>query len=165
MGGALSIRPATAADHSALRCAIVELQEHERRRHDTRLPAAQMADAYLAWMWHRAQTDGIILVAQIGTAFAGFVAGWMETATNIAETPDSNRFGLISDLCVMPAFRGHRLATRLLAAIGQYLQRAGARRLRISALAANAEARRSYAHAGYVPYEIVHEKRIGMHKD
>jgi ribosomal protein S18 acetylase RimI-like enzyme len=161
MAGALTIRPATAADRPALRAATIELQEYERRRHDSRLPGEQIADDYLDWMWRRSDDDGVILVAEIDGVFAGFVAGWVEQADNIAETPDSNRFGLISDLCVMPEFRGRRLAAELIGAIEAHLRRSGIVRLRVSALAANEAARRSYQHAGFAPYEILHEKRIG----
>jgi GNAT superfamily N-acetyltransferase len=160
MAGSLTIRPATPADRPALRRAIIELQEHERGLHPTRLPGEQIADRYLDWMLRHSEAAGITLLAEIAGSFAGFVAGWVENAANIAETPDSNRFGLISDVCVLPAFRGHRLAARLMAAIEQHLRRAGVTRLRVNALAANASARSSYAHAGFAPYEVLYEKLV-----
>ena len=111
-------------------------------------------------MLRRAETAGAVLVAESAGDFAGFVAGWIEETANIAETPDSNRFGHISDLCVMPAFRGRRIAARLLDGIERHLRRAGVTRLRINSLAANASARTSYERAGFAPYEILHEKVI-----
>jgi ribosomal protein S18 acetylase RimI-like enzyme len=162
---ALVIRPARLADRPALRRAIVELQDYERRHHDTRLPGEAIADRYLDWMWRRAADDGIVLVADIAGSFAGFVAGWVEQATNVAETAESNRFGLVSDICVMPDFRGHRLAERLLCALEQHLRATGIARLRVSVLAANASARRSYEHAGFSAYEVVYEKLMGTHDD
>ena len=51
MSEGLSIRPATIADHDALRHALIVLQAYERQLHATRLPPEQMADAYLDWMW------------------------------------------------------------------------------------------------------------------
>jgi GNAT superfamily N-acetyltransferase len=162
---ALRIRPATPADRADLRRAIMELQDYERHLHDSRLAGELVADRYLDWMQRRSESDGIILVAESDGAFAGFVAGWVEHAANAGETAEANRFGLISDVCVMPAYRGRRLATRLLGAIEHYLRRAGVVRLRIAALAANRSARQSYQHAGFVPYEIIHEKLIGTGKD
>ncbi len=147
-------------DAPALRSAIVELSEHEHRLHPTRLPGEQIADAYLAWMQQRAAEGGAVLVAEVGGAFAGFVAGWIEVGSEIAETPDSNRFGYISDICVMPAHRGRRVANSLLGAIEQHLARAGIRRLRIASLAGNAPARKSYERAGFLPYEILYEKVV-----
>ena len=162
---ALTIRPATPEDRPSLRRAIVELQEHERRLHDTRLPGEQIADRYLDWMLRRAEAAGVVLVAELDGVFAGFVAGWVEESENVAETRDSNRVGLISDICVMPSFRGHRLAARMIDAIEVHLRHAGVARLRVNALAANLTARRSYEHAGFVPYEILYEKLIGATSD
>jgi hypothetical protein len=53
----LTIRPATPVDQPDLRAAIVELQDYERRLHSTRLPGAEIADAYLAWLLPRAGSD------------------------------------------------------------------------------------------------------------
>jgi ribosomal protein S18 acetylase RimI-like enzyme len=160
MPSALIIRPATPADRPWLRQAVVELQEYERLRHPTRRPGAEIADTYLDWMLHQAEAAGAVLVAESGGSFAGFAAGWIEQASNIAETADSNRFGYISDICVMPAFRGQRIAAQLLDGIEQYLGRTGISRLRINALAVNSSAQASYEHAGFVPYEILYEKLI-----
>jgi len=132
------IGPAIAADQPALPRAIVaprrsararghrkRLQEYEHRHHDTRLPCEQVADDYLEWMCLRSAADGAILVVEIDGAFAGFVAGWNEPAANIAETPDSNRFGLVSDIFVAPEFHGRRFAARLIGAMEQAVHSAG----------------------------------------
>jgi hypothetical protein len=97
MTPSLVIRPATADDDPQLRDAIIELQEYERLRHSTRLPGDQIADAYLRWMRQRAEATGVVLVAKDEHKFVGFVSGWIEETSNIAETPESNRFGYISD--------------------------------------------------------------------
>ena len=158
MMSSLVIRPATAANDRQLRGAVIVLQEYERLRHPTRLPGEQIADRYLRWMRQRAEAAGVVLVAENEGKFVGFVSGWIEESANIAETPESNRFGYISDLCVLPAFRGQRIARQLLAAIERYLCRAGVMRLRITALAANPSAQAAYEHTGFAPYEIVYEK-------
>ncbi len=158
----LIIRPATDIDRQYLWQAIVELQDYERVRHTTRLPGEQIADAYLDWMLQKAETEGAVLVAESKGIFVGFVAGWVEENDNIAETPDSNRVGYIFDICVMPDFRGRRIAARLLKGIEQHLTGLGITRLRINSLAANKSARASYEHAGFAPYEILYEKAIGQ---
>jgi hypothetical protein len=71
----------------------------DRLRHSTRLPGEQIADAYLVWIEGQTAAGGAILVAERGGNFLGFVAGWGEETTNIAETAASNRFGYISDIC------------------------------------------------------------------
>jgi len=157
----LIVRPASPLDRPHLRAAIVELQDCERGLHPTRLPGEAIADAYLDWMLNRAAASGATLVADVDGAFAGFAAGWIEDGSNIAETPESNRFGLISDVCVLPAYRGRRIAPRLIGVLESGLRRAGVTRIRIGALAANRAARTSYERSGYAPYEVVYEKVVG----
>ena len=165
MTAPLLIRPATPADRPDLRQAIIELQDYERARHATRLLGEQIADAYLDWMQRQAEADGAVLVAERDGSFMGFVACCIEEADNIGETADANRFGYISDICVMPAFRGQRIAAQLLDAIEQYLRRTGILRLRVNSLAVNTSARVSYERAGFVPYEILFEKLINTESD
>jgi predicted N-acetyltransferase YhbS len=152
----LLIRPATTADRAHLRQAIVELQEHERRLHCSRLPGEQIADAYLAWIESQTMANGSLLVAEIEGRFAG----WIEDDDAIAETQDSNRFAYVSDIFVASLYRGRGIAGRLLGAIERELARPGIARLRIATLAANTSARRAYQRAEFSKYEIVYEKLI-----
>jgi ribosomal protein S18 acetylase RimI-like enzyme len=162
MPSPLIIRPVTPADRPDLRQAIIELQDYECLRHATRLPGEQIDDAYLDWMQRQAEANGVVLVAERDSGFIGFVAGWIEQTENIGETADSNRFGYISDIYVMPAFRGNQIAAQLLDGIEQYFRRTGVTvtRLRINALAVNTSAQASYERAGFVPYEVLYEKVI-----
>jgi ribosomal protein S18 acetylase RimI-like enzyme len=101
---------------------------------------------------------GAVFVAEVDGAFAGFAAGWVAENESLAETADSNRCGFVSDLCVLPAFRGQGVAQRLLAALEANLASADVSRIRLYVLAANEEARATYERAGYAPYEVVYEK-------
>ena len=155
------IRLATHADLPDLRRAVVELQEHERRLHASRLPGQEIADAYLAWLQREAaEKCGAIFVAESDGVFAGFAVGWIAEHHNIAESAASNRFGHLSDICVMPPYRGQRIAHRLVTAIERHLGRAGITCLRLFTLSANASARASYENAGFAPYEILYEKLV-----
>lgn len=154
------IRPAQAADRDNLRQAIVELQEHERGLHASRLPGEQIADAYLSWLENQTSENGALLVAKIEGQFAGFVAGWIEEGNAIAETPDSNRFAYVSDIFVAIPYRGRGVSRRLLDGIERRLLRPGITRLRLAALAANTSASRAYQRAGFSTYEIIYEKDI-----
>jgi ribosomal protein S18 acetylase RimI-like enzyme len=154
----LNVRLAQASDKAQLRAAVAELHNVEGSLHDSRLPGEETADAYLAWMLTEAARDGAIFVAEAGGVFAGFAAGWIVEENYIEETSDSNRFGYVSDVCVMPAFRGRRIVARLLEALEVRLSLNGIKRIRLSALAANKAARRSYERLGYAAYEIVYEK-------
>jgi ribosomal protein S18 acetylase RimI-like enzyme len=154
----LRVRLGLPSERLALRAAIVELHEEERRLHDSRLPGEQTADAYLEWMLAETRRGGAVFVAEASGVFVGFAAGWIVQENFIEETPDSNRFGYISDVCVLPAFRGRRIAARLLEALEGRLSLSGVTRIRLSALAANQAARTAYERAGYAALEIVYEK-------
>jgi ribosomal protein S18 acetylase RimI-like enzyme len=150
-----------ASDRDALRGAIAELHECERRLSSTRLPGEETADVYLVRMMEQvAAQSGAVLVAEAEDAFAGFAAGWIVEENNIEETPDSNRFGLISDICVLPPFRGRRIAARLLDALETHLARSEISRIRLGVLAANAAAIAAYERSGFAPLEIVYEKAV-----
>ena len=136
----LAIRAAAPSDRPQLRRAVIELHDHEPCLHSSRLPGDQTADAYLAWMEKRAADNGAVLIAEINGAFAGFVAGWLKVENHIEETPNLNRFGYVSDICVLPDFRGRRIASELLEAEELHLRREGVTRVRLCTLAANSAA-------------------------
>ena len=156
------IRPAVPADLPDLRLAMVELQEYERRLDaTTRLPGEQIAGAYLARLRQEvAEKGGAIFIAERDGVFAGFAVGWIIKRDHIPESADSNRFGYLSDICVMPAYRRQRIAQRLLTALEQHLASAGITRFRLFALAANASARATYESVGFAAYEILYEKLV-----
>ena len=157
-----TIRQATPADRSQLIAAIIELQEHERRLHDSLRPGVEIAaPPYLASIEARAARQGAILVAETDEGFVGFVAGWIELDDeSICETPEFNRFGYVSDICVLNAYRRRGIASRLLSAIEARLAEYGVTWVRINVLAANVSARASYERAGFSPYEVQYEKRL-----
>ena len=156
------IRSAMPADLPNLRLAMIELQEHERRLDArTRLPGEQIADGYLARLQQEvAQKRGAMFVAERNGVFAGFAVGWIIERDHIPESADSNRFGYLSDICVMPAYRRQKIAQRLLAALEQHFAGAGITRFRLFTLAANASARATYESAGFAAYEILYEKLV-----
>jgi ribosomal protein S18 acetylase RimI-like enzyme len=158
----IRIRPAEAGDHDYLKRGLIALQEYECALHDSRLDAAASADPYLAWMLRQvAKLDGLCLVAWQADSFIGFIAGWIERQENPAETEDSTTFGYISDICLLPAWRGQGLSKPLLLAMERYFAGKAIRRLRISALAANDPALAAYRSVGFRPYEVTLEKTLG----
>jgi len=156
-----AIREAAPDDRAAVIAAIVELQDFERRLSDTRRPGAEVAQAYYERLRENAGQDGAMLVAEADGAFAGFVVGWIERADEICETPDSNRYGYISDICVLARFRGRGAGAALLGALEARLAAYGVTRLRLNFLSANTAARATYERAGFAPYETVFEKNLG----
>ncbi|KGM35443.1 GNAT family N-acetyltransferase [Inquilinus limosus] len=158
----VTVRPAGPGDRTALRAALVDMQDYERALHDTRLPGRETAGPYLEWLeGHAPARGGVILVAVSDTGdLAGFSACWVQQDDLISETADSNRFGYVSDVYTAPAWRGHGVAGRLLAAIEAHLRGTGVTRMRIGVLAGNDSAIRAYRKHGFEPYEMVLEKRL-----
>lgn len=160
----VSIRPYTPADHDwVLQCEI-ELQEHERAIHDTRLPGLPHTRDYLAMLWDTlAENQGIMLIAEDETGERlGLVAGHVVDSPWPMETPDSTRHGYVSDIYIKPEARGTSLARDLLDAIAAHLRAAdpSLTRLRINVLAVNRIACRAYEKAGFAPYEIMYERLL-----
>jgi len=155
------IRPYQEADRAAVIAAEIELQEYERTLHDTRLPGGAVMDAYLDRLQREvAAQAGALLVAEDGGRFLGLVACLVVQDDAVQETPDSNVHGYIADIYVVPERRGSGLAQALLQAAEDHLAPTGVSRLRINVLAANAMARRAYEKHGFVPYEVMYEKRL-----
>ena len=158
------VRAAETTDTPLLRHLIADLQRLERAMHDTRVESSsEFARAYLRQIEQRTSTGaGIIVVAaSCGSAeIVGFGAGWIETVEDVAETEDSNVFGYISDLYVVPERRGERIAATILQALEDHLSRSGINRLRIALLASNAAALSAYRRYGFASYELILEKRL-----
>jgi len=158
----VQIRPYEPRDRAVLLRMIAGLQDWEVPLHDTRLPSEDTSEPYLAWLEERLrEQSGAMHIAETASAPVGYVACLVEEYDSAQETPDSNRYGLVNDIYVDPAFRGHGLAQRLLAVAEAHLKATGVTRLRINVLAANGKARRAYERYGLAPYEVMYEKKIG----
>lgn len=158
------IRPHTQADYDWVLQCEVDLQEHERAIHDTRLPGLPHSRDYLAMLWDElSESHGIMLIAETPQGERlGLVAGHIVDAPWPMETQDSTRYGYVSDIFIRPEARGTGLAQALLDAIAAHLHAAdpALTRLRVNVLAVNAIARRSYEKAGFTPYEVTYERLI-----
>jgi len=156
------VRPYRDADRSAVMEALVGIQEYERDLHDTRLPGPEMAEPYFKRLRGSvAGQSGAIFVAESAGEFAGFLACFVVEDDNPAETADSNRFGYVSDLYVVPKRRKAGVAQSLLAAAERHLATTGVTRLRVGVMAANRPAQRTYEIYGFALYEAIYEKRMG----
>ena len=158
------IRPYAPADYDWVLQCEVELQEHERAIHDTRLPGLPHTRDYLDLLWDElAEGHGIMLIAETPQGErVGLVAGHIVDSPWPVESRDSTRYGYVSDIFIKPEARGGGLAQTLLDAIAAHLHAADPTltRLRVNVLAVNAIARRSYEKAGFTPYEVMYERLI-----
>ena len=160
---ALSIvlRDFTPEDRPYLLSAIAALNDHERTLHDTRLPGAEIAEAYFAKIHGKIATNhGCIVVAFNSDQRVGYMACCIGRDDAPAETSDSNVYGYISDVFVAAELRGRGIAALLVAEAERRLRPLGVTRLRLGSLANNDQAIRAYRKAGFADYEVVLEKRI-----
>lgn len=155
------IRPYRESDRADVIAAEIDLQEYERTLHDTRLPGAQVMEAYFDRLRQEvAAQSGAILIAEEDGRFLGLVACVVARDDLVQETADSNVYGYVTDIYVVPDRRGSGLAQALLQAAEIHLAPTGISRVRINVLAANTMARRAYEKHGFEPYEVMYEKRL-----
>ena len=152
-----SIRLHVAADRQIMLGLIRELQEAERAIHESRLPGDEVAELCYGRLLDRAAE---ILIAEVDGQPVGFVSGWLDEDADPLQTSEWRRHGHVSDLFVAAPWRGRGIGQQLLKAIGQRLQRMGARRLRICTLAVNAKAVESFRRFGFAPFEITFDRPL-----
>jgi GNAT superfamily N-acetyltransferase len=155
------VRPYEPRDRANVIAAEADLQEYERKLHDTRIPGDEAAEPTFRLLESLINAnDGEIFVAEDGSGFLGYAAGFVLRDENPAETEDSNICGYINDVYVVPHRRGNGVASLLLQAVEDFLRAKGMERLRINTLVANDSAKRAYGKHGFEPYEVMMEKRL-----
>lgn len=163
-----TIRPYRESDQDWVLLCEVALQQHELAIHDPRLPQTRVAPLphthdYLKLLWETlADNQGAMFIGEIDGQRAGLVAGHVALAPWPMETSDSCRYGYVSDIFIVPEARGSGLAQALIDALAEHLRKVAPEltRLRINVLAANAIARAAYEKAGFVPYEVMYERKL-----
>ncbi|HEV2707374.1 MAG TPA: GNAT family N-acetyltransferase [Pyrinomonadaceae bacterium] len=130
------------------RCFIV-LQEHERTVEPRRATGEAVCEKYLEYMHRRAvETGGRVFVAEADGQIVGFSCVWAHVPEDeLINAP--GEFAYVSDLVVLPPFRGRRLGYELLRACEEYAVAEGARSLKIGVLARNWGARQLYERFGF----------------
>lgn len=160
----VAIRPYMPADYDWVLHCEVDLQEHERGLHDSRLPGLPHSRDYLALLQDvMAENQGVMLIAvDVDGERLGLVAGHIVDEPWPMETPDSTRYAYVDDIFVRPEARGSGLARLLLDAMEDHFRKVDPRlrRLRVNALAVNRMACRAYEKAGFTPYEVTYERLI-----
>jgi ribosomal protein S18 acetylase RimI-like enzyme len=155
------IRTYEPRDRADVIAAEADLQEYERKLHDTRIPGDVAAEPTFRLLENLiSANEGELFVAEEDGAFVGYAAGFVLRDENPAETEDSNVCGYINDVYVVPHRRGRGIASLLLRAVEKFLHAKGMTRLRINTLVDNESAKRAYVKHGFEPYEVMMEKRL-----
>jgi ribosomal protein S18 acetylase RimI-like enzyme len=157
------IRSYGPADLPAARRLLNVLQEAECAMESNRAHWPDGAEAYTDWMLNEVTAnDGAIFLADSESGEAiGLVSCWRaEDATEIAVRPEARVHLYVSDLVVLPDWRGRGVAGALLAETEAHGRKLGLAQLTIGVLSANEAARRAYRKAGFEDYEMLLRKRL-----
>ncbi|HVF57674.1 MAG TPA: GNAT family N-acetyltransferase [Pyrinomonadaceae bacterium] len=141
------------------RC-FVELQSFERGIQPLRAEAKDVSKKYLEFMFKRAsETGGKVFVAESESEVIGFVCLWLRVPENeFVNMP--GEYAYVSDLVLLPDFRGRKLGYELLKTAERYAVENGATRLKLGVLAGNSGARRLYEKFGFTDTEVYMSKKL-----
>jgi ribosomal protein S18 acetylase RimI-like enzyme len=135
------------------RC-FIALQSFERRLEPNRVDGERIASLYRQYLLDRCeQTDGTIIVAEDNGAVVGFVAVFahLDSESLIETTTD---YAYISDLVVLPAYRGHGIGRALLQHAESFAKDHGAKIVKVDVLIANVVAHELYRAIGFQDHEV-----------
>ncbi len=144
--------------------ALQELQQHEQNLSDARKNSTlKLAEDYLQTMLSNVQdNNGEIFISFIKEQPAGFISYHYVNDDTVFETDDSNHYALISDICILSKYRNQGLSKSLFDTVFKNLAaKKFEGRVRLSSLADNEIANKTYLKYGFTPYEIIYEKIIG----
>jgi ribosomal protein S18 acetylase RimI-like enzyme len=104
---------------------------------------------------------GFILIASERGRPVGFSAGWVQRVSlHQRQEEKPNRTGYLSDLVVLPGWRGRGIGSRLIAASERRFRLLGCDTVRIGVFYPNVDARRLYRARGFQPRILFLAKRI-----
>ena len=149
----IEVRPATVADHAAVRALAGELLAGMAPWR----PAAGLTAAVVGWVDDacRGSADSVLLVADDGDSVLGF-AGMSERTHFSGE-----REAYLGELVVSPAARRRGIAGRLVAAAEDWARHRGLGRVTLETGTANGPARELYARLGYVEEQVTLTRALG----
>ena len=98
-------------------------------------------------------------MAEVGDHVAGFVGVLTKVST---EEPDEDQtdYAYISDLVVLPSYRGHGLGRHLIQHAEAFARDRGAKVVRVGVLAKNRAARELYRNMGFADYQVQLVKQL-----
>jgi ribosomal protein S18 acetylase RimI-like enzyme len=161
MSKSLTIRNYELRDEAAVIGLVRELQTHEGSIYDRMKPPAEIDRWYIAELEKQcAESHGRILVGEIDGAVVAYATVLAKVEDDsIDEVPFS--YAYVGDLAVTHNRRGQGIGKAMLAECERIARAAGARWLRINALAHNDQARATYMSYGFGEQFVGFEKELG----
>lgn len=161
MPTALTIRDYASRDETAFLDLVRQLQVHEGQVYDRMKRPEEIGPWYIADLQKScAECAGRILVAESEHQILGY-ATILTTVVNDSIDEVPNTYALVGDLAVTKARRGEGIGKALIGECERIARAAGARWLRINALARNTQARATYSSYGFDELIIGFEKTLG----
>ncbi len=153
------IREYQPQDQQQVEACFVELQDFLHRLEPNVLEG-KAAGKYFDFMFARCvETSGKVFVAEVDTQVVGFVCVWGKVPSEgLDEEP--SEYAFISDLVVLPAYRGRSVGHALLQQAEEYARLQGATTLQLTVLANNTRARKLYNRQGFGDYHVLQVKRL-----
>lgn len=158
------IREYRDSDFEALHRCFCLLQDYERDFEPLRLPADQMADAYLADIFEKMEKyNGKIFLAIADDTEQECVAGYISLLARMGFDPELNHqcwIAYITDLIVLPEHRKGGTGQQLIQAAEDYARSQNASAVFLNVLAENNLARRFYEKEGFKEYDLRLRKNL-----
>lgn len=139
---------------------VCELQSYEAQLFDRMKHPDDIGEWYVEDLQRRCREhSGEILLAECRGELAGYAVVLSDV---VQDDPDeiTYAYAVVADIAVTERYRGRGLGKRLLAECERYALDAGARWLRISALAGNTRALQLYRHHGFADHLVELEKPL-----
>ena len=156
----LRIRDYIPNDLDGLKICLIALQEAEQEFSPLVADGRLIADDYFSELMHRTSTEaGKIIVAEHDNQIAGYVAIQSRVkADKIHEI--AYEYAYISDLVVLPEYRGLGYGRALLDEAIEFAKSQKAKLIRIGVAAQNTPANKLYVENGFEPIAIIMEKTL-----
>lgn len=155
-----SIREYRQEDSLALEECIIEMQEHEKRIEPNRREGKGISKQYLRKIIETCiKQDGKIFVAEENGDVMGYVCVWIERQPEELIST-LTEYAYISDVIVMPPYRGKGIAKTLLEAAEQHATLCGMKTITLNVLTKNDHAIEMYKKIGFKDYEMRLKKQI-----
>lgn len=159
------IREYEPEDAAGVEECFVVLQDYERSVEPLRARGEDVCRPYLDFMFKRVEErGGAVFVAEDAGRVVGFACLWLRNPEDeLMNVP--GEYAHLSDLVVLPEYRGRRLGYELLRAAEEYARSHGATRLKLGVLARNERARRLYEDFGFEDSAVHMSKELGPKQD
>lgn len=153
------IREYTHQDVNDIKECLVMLQDYEKLLDPHRLQGIEIAHEYLEHLLHLCENDkGKIFVVEIKGEVIGMVSVLIvEDKKHLRKT---KRFAQISDMIIMPKYRGKGISKELLEKAEVYAKTKKVEYVEVRVLHKNPEESKNYLRNGFHEFEVVLRKHV-----